>query len=150
MISCLVNHWFCVCVSVLLLAARAGAGQTLLYSLTTGQSTPFPRIAKTEIFAVDVRTGTRRVVFSDLGLDWLLLPAYPGGGERQTMNADRRPDRLSPGHQYRFLPDGQHVFLTLDTGGDNATSKASFGRAGTYLMNADGSTSVRTQLTRPR
>jgi hypothetical protein len=87
MISCLVNRWFIVWLAVLLLAARAGAGQTLLYSLSTGQPTTFPRIAKTEIFAVDVQTGTRQVVFSDVGLDWLLLPAYPGGGERQTMIA---------------------------------------------------------------
>ena len=78
MISCLVNRWFIVWLAVLLLAARAGAGQTLFYSQSTGQPTTFPRIAKTEIFAVDVQTGTRRVVFSDVGLDWLLLPAYPG------------------------------------------------------------------------
>jgi len=56
-----------------------------LYSLSTGDPTPSPRIAKTEIFAVDVQTGNRRVVFSDVGLDWVLLPAYPAGGERQTI-----------------------------------------------------------------
>src|SRR5438046_3146705 len=78
-------RWFIVCLAVLTPAARAGAGQALLYSQSTGDPTPFPRIAKTEIFAVDVQTGNRRVVFSDGGLDWLLLPAYPGGGERQAM-----------------------------------------------------------------
>ena len=70
---------------VVCLAAQAGIGQALLYSQSTGDSTPFPRIARTEIWAVDVQTGNRRVVFSDANLDWILLPAYPGGGERQTM-----------------------------------------------------------------
>src|SRR5689334_9779706 len=32
----------------------------------------------------------------------------------------------------------------LDTGDDDATSKASFGRVGTYVMKTDGSTPVRT------
>jgi hypothetical protein len=43
-----------------------------------------------------------------------------------------------------FLPDGQQVFFTVDTGDDDATSKASFGRVGTYVMKTDGSTPVRT------
>jgi hypothetical protein len=64
----LVIRWFIVWLAVLPLAARAGAGQALLYSLSTGDPTPSPRIAKTEILAVDAQTGSRRVVFSDAGL----------------------------------------------------------------------------------
>jgi hypothetical protein len=225
-----------VWLTVLPLVARAGAGQTLLYSLSTGDPTPSPRIAKTEIFAVDVQTGNRRVVFSDAGLDWLLLPAYPGGGERQTMvtaggrvfarglsrnsyrggwptypaalyelkmdgsNLGRKlfdiEGNLETGSNFRnlftdsagarigylnyengkpylylretsrgallrridlsritleclvtnigFVPDGQRVFFTLDTGDEDATSKASYGRVGNYLMKTDGSAPVRT------
>jgi hypothetical protein len=231
-----VNRWFLVWLAVLPLAARAGAGQALLYSQSTGDPTPFPRIAKTEIFAVDVQTGNRRLVFSDVGLDWLLLPAYPGGGERQTMVAaggrifarglprksysggwrtypaalyelkldgsnqgrkifeiEGNPDtgsnfqslfadpagarigyltyenskpylylrETNRGALLRrvdlsrttldclvtnigFLPDGQTIFFTLDTGDDDATSKASFGRVGSYVMKTDGSPPVRT------
>ena len=82
-----VRRWFGISLGVISLAAQGAIGQILLYSQSTGDSTPFPRIAKTEIWAVDVQTGNRRVVFSDDGLDWILLPAYPGGGERQTMIA---------------------------------------------------------------
>jgi hypothetical protein len=220
-----------------LLAARAGAGQVLLYSLSTGDPTPSPRIAKTEIFAVDVQTGKQRVVFSDAGLDWLILPAYPGGGERQTMvaaggrifsrglprnayrggwptfpaalyelkidgsNQGRKvfdiEGNLETGSNFRnlfadpagarigyltyengkpylylretnrgallrrmdlsrttldclitnigFLPDAQRIFFTLDTGDDDATSKASYGRVGTYGMKTDGTPPVRTE-----
>jgi len=238
-----VNRRFIVWLAVLLVAARAGAGQVLLYSQSTGDPTPFPRIAKTEIFAVDNQTGNRRVVFSDAGLDWLLLPAYPGGGERQTMvasgvatgdrifarglprksytggwptfpaalyelkldgsNQGRKifdiEGNLDTGSNFRslfadpagarvgyltyengkpylylretrggtllrrvdlsrttldclissigFLPDGQQIFFTLDTGDDDATSKASFGRVGSYVMKTDGSAPVRTART---
>jgi hypothetical protein len=228
-----VNRWFLVWLVVL----RACAGQTLLYSLSTGDTTPFPRIARTEIFAVDAQTGSRRVVFSDEGLDWILLPAYPGGGERQTMvasggrvfarglprnryqggwptfpaalyelkldgsNQGRKlfdiEGNLETGSNFRnlfadpagaragyltyengkpylylretsggtllrrvdlsrttldclitnigFQPDGQRIFLTLDTGDDDATSKASYGRVGSYVMKTDGSAPVRTE-----
>ena len=221
----------------LLLAARAGAGQTLLYSLSTGDPKMPPRIAKTEIFAVDTQTGKQRVVFSDAGLDWLLLPAYPGGGERQTMvtagdrvfarglprtsytggwptfpaalyelkidgsNQGRKifeiEGNFETGSNFRnlftdpagaragyltyengklylylrettggallrridlsrialdclvtnigFLPDGQRIFFTLDTGDDDATSKASYGRVGSYRMKTDGTPPVRTE-----
>jgi hypothetical protein len=207
-----------------------------LYSQTTGDPTPSPRIAKTEIFAVDVRTGNRRLVFSDAGLDWLLLPAYPGGGERQTMvaaggrifarglprksysggwptfpaalyelkidgsNQGRRifdiEGNIETGSNFRslfadpaaarvgyltyedgklclylretsrgallrrvdlsritldclvtnigFLPYGQQIVFTLDTGDEDSTSKASFGRVGSYVMKTDGSRPVRT------
>jgi hypothetical protein len=235
MISRLANRWFIVWLAVAPLAGFAG-GQALLYSLSTGDPTLPPRIAKTEIFAVDAQTGNRRVVFSDIGLDWLLLPAYPGGGERQTMvaaggrvfarglprrsytggwptfpaalyelktdgsNQGRKifdiEGNLETGSNFRslfadpagarigyltyenvkpylylretsrgtllrrvdlsritldclvtnigFLPDGQQIFFTLDTGDDDATSKASFGRVGSYLMKTDGSPPVRT------
>jgi hypothetical protein len=43
-----------------------------------------------------------------------------------------------------FLPDGQQMFFTLDTGDDDATSKASFGRVGSYVMKTDGSPPART------
>jgi len=43
-----------------------------------------------------------------------------------------------------FLPDGQQIFFTLDTGDDDATSKASYGRVGSYVMKTDGSPPVRT------
>jgi hypothetical protein len=46
-----------------------------------------------------------------------------------------------------FLPDGQQAFFTADTGDDDATSKSSFGRVGTYVMKTDGSTPVRTART---
>lgn len=231
------NRWFIIWLAVLPLAGGTGAGQALLYSLSTGDSTPFPRIAKTEIFAVDVETGNRRVVFSDAGLDWILLPAYPGGGERRTMvtaggrifargfprksysggwptfpaalyelkldgsNEARKifdiEGNLETGSNFRnlfadpagtqvgyltyengklylylretgrgtllrrddlsritldclvtnigFLPDGRRIFFTLDTGDDDATSKASFGRVGSYVMKTDGSPPVRTE-----
>lgn len=236
MISRLVNRWLIVWLAAVPLAALAVADQALLYSLSTGNPTTFPRIAKTEIFAVDVQTGNRRVVFSDVGLDWLLLPAYPGGGERQTMvaaggrifarglprnsytggwptfpaalyelkidgsNQGRKifdiEGNLEMGSNFRslfadsagarigyltyqdgkpylylretsrgallrrvdlsritldclvtnigFLPDGQQIFFTLDTGDDDATSQASFGRVGSYRMKTDGSPPVRT------
>ena len=218
------------------LITQAGAGQVLLYSLSTGDPTPFPRIAKTEIVAVDIQTGSRRVIFSDAGLDWLLLPAYPGGGERKTMvaaagrifargfqrrnysggwptfpaslyelktdgsNQGRKifdiEGNLETGSNFQnlfvdpvgarigylsyengklylylretsrgtvlrrvdlsrialdclvtnvgFHPDGQQVFFTLDTGDDDATSKASFRRVGSYSLRIDGSTPLRT------
>ena len=230
------NRWLLIGL-VGLVVLRACAGQTLLYSQSTGDATPFPRIAKTEIFAVDVQTGNRRVVFSDQGLDWILLPAYPGGGERQVMvssggrvfarglprnrysggwptfpaalyelkldgsNQGRKifdiEGNLESGSNFRnlfadpagarvgyltyengkpylylretsqgallrrvdlsrttldclitnigFHPDGQRIFLTLDTGDDDATSKASFGRVGSYVMKTDGSAPVRTE-----
>src|SRR5512143_3655397 len=69
------------------MAAQAAVGQVLLYSQSTGNSSMPPRIAKTEIWAVNVETGNRRVIFSDESPDWMLLPAYPGGGERQVMVA---------------------------------------------------------------
>jgi len=230
------NRWLLVWLVVL----RVCAGQTLLYSQTTGAGAPFPRVAKTEIFAVDVQTGKTRVVFSDAGLDWMLLPAYPGGGERQTivasgvsaggrifargfrraaytggwptypaalyelkldgsnqgrkifdiegnletgsnfrnLFADPAGDRIgylnvengklylnlresSQGTLLRrtdlsrttldclvtnigFHPDDQRIFFTLDTGDDDVTSKASYGRVGSYLMKTDGSAPVRT------
>jgi len=232
----LVNRWFIVWLAVFALAARAVAGQALLYSLSTGDPTPSPRIVKTEIFAVDPQTGNRRVVFSDAGLDWILLPAYPGGGERQTMvtsggkvfarglprnsyrggwptypaalyelkidgsNQGRKifdiEGNLETGSNFRnlfsdpmgsrigyltyqngkpylylretnrgdllrrmdlsritldclvtnigFLPDGKQMFFTLDTGDDDSTSKASFGRVGRYVIKTDGSPPVRT------
>lgn len=225
------NRWLIIGLALL----PPAAGQTLLYSLTTGDSTPFPRIAKTEIFAVDVQNGDRRVVFSDAGLDWLLLPAYPGGGERQTMataggrifarglprssyqggwptypaalyelkldgsNQGRRifsiEGNLETGSNFRnlfvdpaggragylnyennkmylylrdtdrgallrrwdlsrvaldcmvsnigFLPDGR-IFFTLETGDEDSTSKASYGRVGSYVMKTDGSPPART------
>jgi len=235
-----VNRRFIVWLAVLLVAARAAGGQVLLYSQSTGDSTPFPHVAKTEIFAVDNQTGNRRVVFSDAGLDWLLLPAYPGGGERQTIvatggaaggrifarvlprksynggwptfpaalyelktdgsNQGRKifdiEGNLETGSNFRslfadpagarvgyltyengkpylylretsrgellrrvdlsrttldclitnigFLPDGQQIFFTLDTGDDDSTSKASYGRVGSYVMKTDGSAPVRT------
>ncbi len=231
------NRWLIVWLAVVSLAARSGSGQVLLYSQSTGDSTPFPRIAKTEIFAVDVRTANRRVVFSDADLDWLLLPAYPGGGERQTMvtaggrvfarglprnsyrggwptfpaalyelkidgsNQGRKifdiEGNLETGSNFRnlfadpsgarigyldyengklylylretsqgsllrridmsritldclvtnigFHPDGQRIFFMLDTGDVDSTSKASYGRVGTYLMKTDGSPPVRTE-----
>jgi hypothetical protein len=224
-----VNRCFIVWLAVLTLATQGGAGQAVLYSLS-------PHIAKTEIFAVDVQTCTRREVFSDADLGWLLLPAYPGGGERQTMvtSAGRIFARGFPRDKYGggwptfpaslyelktdgsnqgrkifdiegnsetgsnfrslfadpagarigyltyengkpylylretsrgallhrvdlsritldclvtkvgFLPDGQQIFFTLDTGDDDATSQASFGRVGSYVMKTDGSTPLRT------
>ncbi|HET8547909.1 MAG TPA: hypothetical protein VFL57_07895, partial [Bryobacteraceae bacterium] len=215
---------------------HVGAGEALLYSLSSGDPTPFPRIARTEIIAVDIQTGKRRVVFSDAGLDWLLLPAYPGGGERQTMvaaggrifargmprknyaggwptspasiyelemdgsNVARKVFDIEgsgeTGSNFRnlfadadgaragyltyengkpwlhlretsqgtllrridlsrvaldclvtnigFSPDGQQIFFTLDTGDDDATSKASFRRVGSYMMKTDGSAPART------
>jgi hypothetical protein len=232
-----VNRWLIVWLAVVSLAAQAGSGQVLLYSLSTGDPTPSPRIAKTEVFAVDVQTGNRRVVFSDAGLDWLLLPAYPGGGERQTMvaagsrvfarglprnsyrggwptfpaalyelkidgsNQGRKifdiEGNLETGSNFRnlfaepsgarigylnyengklylylretsqgallrridlsqitldclvtnigFHPDGQRIFFMLDSGDVDSTSKASYGRVGTYLMKTDGSLPVRTE-----
>jgi hypothetical protein len=220
-----------------LLTARGAAGQALLYSLSTGDPKVPPRIARTEIFAVDAQTGIRRLVFSDAGLDWLLLPAYPGGGERQTAvtaggrvfarglprnsytggwptfpaalyelkidgtNQGRKifeiEGNLETGSNFRnlftdpagarvgyltyengkpylylretsrgallrridlsritldclvtnigFHPDGQRIFFTLDTGDDDSTSKASYGRVGSYLMKTDGSLPVRTE-----
>ena len=239
------NRWPIVWLAVLSLAARTGAGQSFLYSLSSGDPTPSPRIAKTEIFAVDAQTGNRRLVFSDAGLDWLLLPAYPGGGERQTIVAsgvasgvatggrvfarglprnsyrggwptfpaalyELKIDGSNQGHKifdiegnletgsnfrnlfadpsgarigylnyengklYLYLretsqgallrrtdlsritldclvtnigfhPDGRRIFFMLDTGDVDSTSKASYGRVGTYLMKTDGSPPVRTE-----
>lgn len=232
-----VNRALFLWLGVISLAAQAAVGQVLLYSQSTGNSTMPPRIAKTEIWAVDVQTGNRRVVFSDEGLDWILLPAYPGGGERQTMvaaggkvfarglprkiyqggwptfpavlyelkldgsNQGRKifdiEGNLESGSNFRnlfadpsgarvgyltyengkpylhlrettrgtllrrvdlsrttldclitnigFVPDGQRVFFTLDTGDDDATSKASYARVGSYVMKTDGSPPVRTE-----
>jgi hypothetical protein len=57
-----------------MLFTQADAGQDLLYSLSSGDSMPFPRIAKTEILAVAPETGNRRVAFPDIGLDWPCCP----------------------------------------------------------------------------
>ncbi len=43
-----------------------------------------------------------------------------------------------------FRPGGRQIFFTLNTGDDDATSEASFGRVGSYLMKTDGSVPVRT------
>jgi hypothetical protein len=190
-----VRRWIGSWIAAIALAAQCGQGQTLLYSLSMGNSVTPPRISKTEIWSVDARTGDRRAVFSDEGLDWMLLPTYPGGGERQTMVAaggklfargfSRRsyqggwptfPAGLyevngkpflylretSGGKLLRradlsrtaldclitnigFMPDGQRMFFTLDTGDDDATSKASYGRVGSYVMKIDGSAPLRSK-----
>jgi hypothetical protein len=204
-----------------------------VYSVSTGESKSVPRIAKTEIFAVEPQTGKTRLVFSDADAAFLLLPAYPGSGEQQVMAAagqrvfargfERRiytggwatfpaaiyelstdgsnrarklfdiegengssnfrnlfvsPSGAKIGYLNHlggkwhlflretstgkllqktdlgsitldcfvrgvgFMPDGARLFFTLETGDVDATSKASYARVGSYVMD-DGSRPVR-------
>jgi hypothetical protein len=231
-----VTRGFVVWLAILALGVIPAAGQVLLYSHSNGDLTLPPRIAKTEIFAVDIQTGQQRLAFSDQGLDWLLQPAYPGGRERHVIvtaggrvfarGLPRNPYRggwptfpaglyeltidglnrgrkifdiegnLETGSNFRnlfadpsgarigylnyennklylylretnggtllrrvdlsrtaldcqvstigFASDSRQIFFTLDTVDDDATSKASYGRVGSYVMKTDGSTPVRT------
>jgi hypothetical protein len=213
----------------LLLGTAASAADMLVYSVTTGQSGRWPRIEKTVVFALDPLEDQPRVVFSDVGADFLLVTS----GERMIAAAGRRvvalgierknyregfphfpaavyelstdgsnharkifdiegengssnfrdlfvsPSGSKIGHinnlggkwyiilhdtatgklllkmdltpialdcfvrDIGWMPDGKRLFFTLETGDVDMTSKASYARAGSYLMPDTGGTPVR-------
>lgn len=72
---------------LLFLVPALGAGESLIYSVSSGESEPSPRITKTDIFAVDPQGGTSRLIFSDAGAEVRLLPAYCRTGDWRVMAA---------------------------------------------------------------
>lgn len=231
--------WFCAALAAALGCRAqskpvASAGEILVYAVSIGETGRYPRLERTEIFAVDPQAGKSRLIFSDAGLDFLLLPAYTGSGEERLMasaggrifargferklytggwptfpagvyelstdgsnrarklfdvegengSSNFRNLFLSPsgakiGHinylgakPYLFLhetttgkllrktdlggitldcfvreigwmPDGERLFFTLETGDADMTSEESYARAGSYVIKEDGSMPVR-------
>jgi len=121
-----------LCAYGLLLSTAAVAADKLVYSVTTGQAGRWPRIEKTEIFAVDPQGGQPRVVFSDAGADFLLVTS----GERLTAAAGRRVFALGvdrknyregfphfPSAVYELSTDGSnHARKIFDVKGENGSS----------------------------
>ena len=228
------TRWMLLLSCAVWLAPAAGSGDRFVYSVSSGESDRFPRLLKTEIFAVDRQTGKPQMIYSDAGADFLLLPAYPGTGQEQVMvasggrifargierkyytsgwptfpaavyelatdgsNAARKlfdiegeygssnfrnlfgdASGSKVGHlnylggklymllhdtsagallrkidlsaavldcfvgKIGWMPDGKRIFFTLETGDVHVTSKASYARAGSYLMEDDGGKPVR-------
>ena len=84
------KRWILRTICVVFLAPALWAAESLesvVYSVSTGESKPFPRLAKTEFFALDPQTVNSWLIFSHANADFLLLPAYPGSGQEQVMVA---------------------------------------------------------------
>jgi hypothetical protein len=121
-----------LCVCGLFLSTTASAAEKLVYSVTTGQEGRWPRIEKTEIFAVDPQGGQPRVVFSDAGADFLLVTS----GERLTAAAGKRVFALGvdrknyqngfphfPAAVYELSTDGSnHARKIFDIEGENGST----------------------------
>lgn len=102
--------------------ARSSAADLLLYAISSGTTGRFPRPTKTEIHAVDPRSGESHVVFSDANQDFILLVpfrsgvptvvlaatgrrAFAHGNTRRAMAGGYAPD---PGAFYELATDGSN------------------------------------------
>lgn len=121
-----------LCALWLFLSTTAFSADKLVYSVTTGQEGRWPRIEKTEMFVLDPQGGQPRLVFSDAGLDFLLMTS----GERLTAAAGGRVFGLGVGRKnyqsgfphfpaavYELSTDGSnHARKIFDIEGENGTS----------------------------
>jgi len=112
-----INRWILVLCCVALFAHTSQAGESLVYSISTGEMKQSQVLSKTEIFIVDPETGKQRLVFSDAGTGLLLLPGsdaqsdivaaggriFSRGMERKLYSEDR-PDY--PAALYELSTDG--------------------------------------------
>ncbi len=221
-----------VLISLILSAACARAGERLVYSVAQEDAGRFPRLVKTEIFAVELDGGNKTLLFSDAGTTIILLPVrraggipeqvmvsasgrvfargversrYPGGwydkpasiyeltingtnafrkvfdiqGEQDLRNLFVDSAATKVGYlnmigakwyifvhdaatgtllhkkdtssifldcfarNIGYLPDGQMLFFTLETGDVHVTSQASYKRVGSYAMKDSAATPAR-------
>ena len=112
--------------------SAAFAAESIVYAVTTGQPGRFPRIAKTEIFALSPRGDQPRRVFSDAGMTFLLVTS----GERVMASTGVRI--FAPGYDrksYRSgLPTYPAAIYELSTDGSNRARKL-------FDLEGDGGTS---------
>lgn len=121
-----------LCGCSFLSSTLAFAAETLAYAVTTGQSGRWPRIEKTEIFALDPQGGRPRLVFSDAGADVLLVTVgqrvIAAAGERIfALGVERRGYREGfphfPAAVYELSSDGSNQARKIfDVEGENGSS----------------------------
>jgi hypothetical protein len=76
---------FCLVFLALFFTPSSRAGESVVYSITTRDPNSQLPIEKTEIFAIDLKTGKRRTLFSDdVSTGFLLLPSGAMKGEIAT------------------------------------------------------------------
>ena len=103
------------------LAPAARAGESVVYAITPREAQPGGPVLKTEIFAVDPKTGKQRLVFSDANAPFFMLTGAIVAAGRRIFAEGLERNRPATGTPAFYL--GPEVLYELSTDGSGQARK---------------------------